>query len=64
CSLFPVLHSVLQTNILQRDTILTLMKLITAGDSAADSTNTPALIAGTEKSLPKCQNVLDDKNDM
>ncbi|CAJ2656541.1 serine/threonine-protein kinase BLUS1 isoform X2 [Trifolium pratense] len=51
CSLFPVLHSVLQTNILQRDTILTLMKLITAGESAADSTNTPAQIAATEKSL-------------
>ncbi|GAU16171.1 hypothetical protein TSUD_298010, partial [Trifolium subterraneum] len=51
CSLFPVLHSVLQTNILQRDTILTLMKLITAGDSAADSTNTPAQIVATEKSL-------------
>ncbi|XP_012573274.1 uncharacterized protein [Cicer arietinum] len=51
CSLFPVLHSVLQTNILQRETILTLMKQITAGDSSADSTNTPAQIAATEKSL-------------
>ncbi|PNY02413.1 serine/threonine protein kinase [Trifolium pratense] len=40
-----------KTNILQRDTILTLMKLITAGESAADSTNTPAQIAATEKSL-------------
>ncbi|OIW08871.1 hypothetical protein TanjilG_05846 [Lupinus angustifolius] len=31
-SLFPVLHSVLQTNIHQRETILSLMKQITAGD--------------------------------
>ncbi|XP_050896572.1 serine/threonine-protein kinase BLUS1 isoform X3 [Lathyrus oleraceus] len=48
CSLFPVLHSVLQTNILQRETILTLMRQITAGESPAD---TPAHIATMEKSL-------------
>ncbi|KAK7293974.1 hypothetical protein RJT34_16857 [Clitoria ternatea] len=51
CSLFPVLHSVLQSNIHQRETILNLMKQITAGDSIADGTCTPALIAATEKSL-------------
>ncbi|TKY64693.1 Serine/threonine-protein kinase fray2 [Spatholobus suberectus] len=51
CSLFPVLHSVLQTNILQRESILSLMKQITAGDSTADGTCTPAQIAATEKSL-------------
>lgn len=51
CSLFPVLHSVLQTNILQRETILTLMKQITVGESAADNTNAPAQIAAMEKSL-------------
>ncbi|KAK7349072.1 hypothetical protein VNO77_06136 [Canavalia gladiata] len=51
CSLFPVLHSVLQTNILQRESILSLMKQITAGDSTADGTCTLAQIAATEKSL-------------
>ncbi|CAI8601536.1 unnamed protein product [Vicia faba] len=51
CSLFPVLHSVLQTNILQRETILTLMRQITAGESPADSTTSPAHIATVEKSL-------------
>ncbi|KAL2321450.1 hypothetical protein Fmac_025829 [Flemingia macrophylla] len=50
-SLFPVLHSVLQTNILQRESILSLMKQITAGDSPADGTCTSAHIAATEKSL-------------
>nr|KYP53881.1 Serine/threonine-protein kinase fray2 [Cajanus cajan] len=50
-SLFSVLHSVLQTNILQRESILSLMKQITASDSTADGTCTPAQIAATEKSL-------------
>ncbi|XP_027344637.1 serine/threonine-protein kinase BLUS1 [Abrus precatorius] len=52
CSLFPVLHSVLQTNILQRESILSLMKQITPSDSAADGSCTSAAqIAATEKSL-------------
>ncbi|KAH1240096.1 Serine/threonine-protein kinase fray2 [Glycine max] len=51
CSVFPVLHSVLQINILQRESILSLMKQITAGDSSADGTCNPAQIAITEKSL-------------
>lgn len=50
-SLFPVLHSVLQTNILQREGILSLMKQITVGDSSADGTCNPAQVAATEKSL-------------
>ncbi|XP_052115831.1 serine/threonine-protein kinase BLUS1 isoform X2 [Arachis duranensis] len=51
CSLFPVLHSVLQTNILQRESILNLMKQISANDTTADATCIPAQIAATEKSL-------------
>ncbi|KAF5464130.1 hypothetical protein F2P56_014235 [Juglans regia] len=54
-SLFPVLHSVLQTNIVQRDNILSLMKRVAAGDSTAncvvDGVGMPAHIAVTEKSL-------------
>ncbi|KAE9584480.1 putative protein kinase STE-STE20-Fray family [Lupinus albus] len=49
-SLFPVLHSVLQTNIQQRETILSLMKQITAGDPPADGSCTLAQIAAIEKS--------------
>ncbi|MED6107291.1 hypothetical protein PIB30_012687 [Stylosanthes scabra] len=51
CSLFPVLHSVLQTNILQRESILNLMKQISASDTTADATCIPAQIAAVEKSL-------------
>ncbi|KAK7381494.1 hypothetical protein VNO80_00038 [Phaseolus coccineus] len=50
-AVFPMLHSVLQTNILQQESILCLMKLITAGDSTADGSSTLAQIAGAEKSL-------------
>ncbi|ESW07840.1 hypothetical protein PHAVU_010G163200 [Phaseolus vulgaris] len=50
-AVFPMLHSVLQTNILQQESILCLMKLITAGDSTADGSCTLAQIAGAEKSL-------------
>ncbi|KOM27221.1 hypothetical protein LR48_Vigan406s003100 [Vigna angularis] len=50
-AVFPILHSVLQTNILQQESILCLMRLITAGDSTADGSCTLAQIAGTEKSL-------------
>lgn len=50
-TLFPVLQSVLQTNILQRESILSLMKQITAGDPTADGTCAPAQIAAIEKSL-------------
>ncbi|XP_019448439.1 PREDICTED: serine/threonine-protein kinase OSR1 isoform X2 [Lupinus angustifolius] len=54
-SLFPVLHSVLQTNIHQRETILSLMKQITAGDppvinNTADGSCTLAQITAIEKS--------------
>ncbi|CAL0325888.1 unnamed protein product [Lupinus luteus] len=49
-SLFPVLHSVLQTNIHQRETILSLMKQITAGDPPGDGSCTLAQIAAIEKS--------------
>ncbi|KAK7255017.1 hypothetical protein RIF29_28416 [Crotalaria pallida] len=49
-SLFPVLHSVLQTNILQRETILSLMKQITSVDPPADGSCNPAHIAAIEKS--------------
>ncbi|KAK9280799.1 hypothetical protein L1049_003688 [Liquidambar formosana] len=36
CSLFPMLHSILQTNILQRESILSVMKQISIGDSTAN----------------------------
>ncbi|XP_061355961.1 uncharacterized protein LOC133300432 [Gastrolobium bilobum] len=50
CSLFPLLHSLLQTNVIQRESILSLMKQITTGDSTADGTCTPAQIVAIEKS--------------
>ncbi|XVF27178.1 hypothetical protein REPUB_Repub14bG0084300 [Reevesia pubescens] len=53
--LFPLLQSVLQTNILQRDNILNLMKHISAGDSIAnrafEGVCMPANGSVTEKSL-------------
>ncbi|XVF87021.1 hypothetical protein PTKIN_Ptkin18bG0087000 [Pterospermum kingtungense] len=53
--LFPLLQSVLQANIHQRDNILCLMKHISAGDSivnrAFDGVCMPANVAVTEKSL-------------
>ncbi|KAL0342234.1 UNVERIFIED_CONTAM: Serine/threonine-protein kinase fray2 [Sesamum calycinum] len=48
--LFPSLQSVLQTNILQRDTILRLMKQIVIGDFS-DIGSTPINMPMTEKSL-------------
>ncbi|GAV78078.1 Pkinase domain-containing protein [Cephalotus follicularis] len=54
-SLFPMLQSILQTNIVQRESILCLMKQISAGDSTAnragDGGNPPLQLIGTEKSL-------------
>ncbi|KAG6729784.1 hypothetical protein I3842_01G049300 [Carya illinoinensis] len=54
-SLFPVLHSVLQSNIVQRDNILSLMKRVAAGDSTAncvvDGVGMPTHMAVTDKSL-------------
>ncbi|XP_062157518.1 uncharacterized protein LOC133865063 isoform X2 [Alnus glutinosa] len=54
-SFFPVLHSVLLTNIVQRESILSLMKHIAAGDSTADLAvnrgDLLAHIAAMEKSL-------------
>ncbi|KAK3219215.1 hypothetical protein Dsin_013185 [Dipteronia sinensis] len=54
-SLFPMLHSVLQTNILQRESILSIMKQVSVGDSTAnravDGGSTSANTAGTERSL-------------
>ncbi|KAF2301637.1 hypothetical protein GH714_028446 [Hevea brasiliensis] len=54
-SLFPLLNSVLQTNILQRDTILTLMKQVCGCDNSAnratDGGSTLAQLASTERSL-------------
>ncbi|GMY38498.1 serine/threonine-protein kinase dst1 isoform X1, partial [Fagus crenata] len=53
--LFPVLQTVLQTNIVQRDSILSLMKHIAGGDTAAnraaDGGGMLAHIAAMEKSL-------------
>ncbi|KAK6264374.1 hypothetical protein SCA6_019808 [Theobroma cacao] len=53
--LFPLLQSVLQTNILQRENILNLIKHISAVDStvnrAFEGVCTPANVAVTEKSL-------------
>ncbi|XP_058003625.1 uncharacterized protein LOC131180035 [Hevea brasiliensis] len=54
-SLFPLLNSVLQTNILQRDTILTLMKQVCGCDNSAnratDGGSTLAQLGSTERSL-------------
>ncbi|KAA0034941.1 STE20/SPS1-related proline-alanine-rich protein kinase isoform X1 [Cucumis melo var. makuwa] len=52
-SMFPVLHSVLQTNIVQRDDILTLMRQISTGEFSADGVVdvSAAHITATEKSL-------------
>lgn len=52
-SMFPVLHSVLQTNIVQRDDILTLMRQIAIGEFSADGVVdvSVAHITATEKSL-------------
>ncbi|XVF74199.1 hypothetical protein PTKIN_Ptkin13bG0091100 [Pterospermum kingtungense] len=53
--LFPLLESVLQTNILQRDNILSLMKHISIGDSIAnrafEGVGAPVNAVITEKSL-------------
>ncbi|XVE88523.1 hypothetical protein DITRI_Ditri19aG0076000 [Diplodiscus trichospermus] len=53
--LFPLLQSVLQTNIVQRENILNLMKHISAGDSIAnrafEGVCMPSNAAVTEKSL-------------
>ncbi|KAF3432507.1 hypothetical protein FNV43_RR27247 [Rhamnella rubrinervis] len=57
CSFFPLLNSVLQTNIIQRDSILSLMKQVAVGDSAVNcavdggSSSTQAVTVMTEKSL-------------
>ncbi|KAK2651739.1 hypothetical protein Ddye_011595 [Dipteronia dyeriana] len=54
-SLFPMLHSVLQSNILQRESILSIMKQVSVGDSTAnravDGGSTSANTGGTERSL-------------
>ncbi|KAH9667604.1 protein kinase domain-containing protein [Citrus sinensis] len=54
-SLFPMLCNVLQTNILQRESILNLMKQVSVGDCTAnrlvDGGGTPANTVTTEKSL-------------
>ncbi|XAR50436.1 Non-specific serine/threonine protein kinase [Bertholletia excelsa] len=54
-SVFPSLQSVLQSNIVQRDNILSLMKQLSAGDSAAnrllDGGVMPMNTASLEKSL-------------
>ncbi|GAY49463.1 hypothetical protein CUMW_119290 [Citrus unshiu] len=54
-SLFPMLCNVLQTNILQRESILNLMKQVSVGDCTAirlvDGGGTPANTVNTEKSL-------------
>ncbi|XP_022153499.1 serine/threonine-protein kinase OSR1 isoform X3 [Momordica charantia] len=52
-SMFPVLQSVLQANILQRDDILTLMRQVSIGEFPADSTVdvSTAHIVAVEKSL-------------
>ncbi|XP_022715392.1 serine/threonine-protein kinase BLUS1-like isoform X2 [Durio zibethinus] len=54
-NLFPLLQSFLQTNIVQRENILNLMKFICAGDSianhACEGVYKPANVAVTEKSL-------------
>ncbi|XP_048317961.1 uncharacterized protein LOC107429583 [Ziziphus jujuba] len=54
-SLFPLLNSVLQANIIQRESILILMKQVAAGDPtanrAADGGSTQAHTFMTEKSL-------------
>ncbi|XP_062007856.1 serine/threonine-protein kinase BLUS1 isoform X2 [Rosa rugosa] len=55
-SLFPLLNSILQTNIIQRENILTLMKQIAPGDftanRSADGGSTQAT-NGIEKPLPQ-----------
>ncbi|XP_044484609.1 serine/threonine-protein kinase BLUS1-like isoform X2 [Mangifera indica] len=54
-SLFLVLHSLLQTNLLQRESILNLMKQISVGDSTAnravDGSGTSINMASIERSL-------------
>ncbi|KAJ0074800.1 hypothetical protein Patl1_34839 [Pistacia atlantica] len=54
-SLFPLLNSVLQTNLLQRESILGLMKQISVGDSTAnravDGSGTSTNMASGERSL-------------
>ncbi|KAG8379593.1 hypothetical protein BUALT_Bualt07G0105000 [Buddleja alternifolia] len=49
-AIYPTLHSVLQTNILQRDNILSLMRQVTVGDHS-DIGCTPMNTSVTEKSL-------------
>ncbi|KAM4102152.1 hypothetical protein ACB094_05G201900 [Castanea mollissima] len=53
--LFPALNTVLQTNIVQRESILSLMKQVAGGDTTAnravDRGGMPAQIAALEKSL-------------
>ncbi|CAL5327540.1 unnamed protein product [Camellia sinensis] len=50
-NLFPTLQSVLQTNILQRESILSLMKQISTGDSTVDGGGMPVNTTVMEKSL-------------
>ncbi|KAL5823491.1 hypothetical protein ACOSQ3_021464 [Xanthoceras sorbifolium] len=54
-SLFPMLHSVLQTNILQREGILSIMKQVSVGESSAnrvvDGGSTQSNMVATERSL-------------
>ncbi|KAG9148429.1 hypothetical protein Leryth_016913 [Lithospermum erythrorhizon] len=49
--LFPMVQSVLQTNVLQRDHILSLMKQMTGSESTGDGVRVPVYPAATEKSL-------------
>uniref|UniRef100_A0A5B7AV91 Putative Kinase superfamily protein isoform 2 n=1 Tax=Davidia involucrata TaxID=16924 RepID=A0A5B7AV91_DAVIN len=50
-SLFPMLQSVLQTNIVQRESILGLMKQLSASDPTADGGCVPVNTAVMEKSV-------------
>ncbi|XXG51755.1 hypothetical protein AAC387_Pa03g0254 [Persea americana] len=58
-STFSQLHCILQTNILQRDHILNMMKQVSAGDPSANHTaegNVQNSKAGTERSLLEAAN--------
>ncbi|KAL3512010.1 hypothetical protein ACH5RR_024727 [Cinchona calisaya] len=50
-SLYPMLQSVLQTNIVQRDSILSLMKQLSSGDSTVDGGCTSVYATSADKSL-------------
>lgn len=49
-SLYPMLQSLLQSNILQRESILSLMKQISTGEAAVDGGGVPTSTNITEKS--------------